>query len=468
MKGKGHDFNSRFALSNKRETANISRKEVIAMPLVRNEIEAYIPAASSRYDVIVCGGGPAGIGAAAAAAKSGAKTLLLEGRAFLGGVGALALWMPTNRLYVDGKPRGGVHTDFINEIKAFGDAGSVEGKTTFTDGGGLDIHPDYLGLAAFNLLEKAGCHYRLYSPVIGVRKDGDRVTGVEVSTKDGPELFEADVVIDATGDGDVAFYAGAEMMEGREEDGMHMPVSLIFAISNVDEERFFTFLNEDIKNKHKALSGILNAAREKGLTTAAWYAYDRTTLPGVLTINNGGIYGIGNVDGKDAAQLTLVERMGMEVAHDFITLARESIPGMERIDLMRVGAGVAVRDTRRAVGDYLLTVEDARTGPEFPDTVARKYGAIDANQLFIGEMKSGYGYPYRCMLPKGLEGLLMAGRCGSATFLGHAAGKSMGNMIGLGQAAGVAAALAAKTGVTPRGLDVGLIQNRLREMGVEL
>jgi len=120
------------------------------------------------------------------------------------------------------------------------------------------------------------------------------------------------------------------------------------------------------------------------------------------------------------------------------------------------------------VGEYVVTVEDARTAPDFPDVVARKYGAIDANQLFIGEMASGFGYPYRSMLPKEIDNLLVAGRCGSATFLGHAAGKSMGNMMELGQAAGTAAALCSAAEVSPRELDVVALQARLREMGVHV
>jgi hypothetical protein len=157
------------------------------------------------------------------------------------------------------------------------------------------------------------------------------------------------------------------------------------------------------------------------------------------------------------------------VAVDFVRLARaKRIPGLEHCYLMRVGAAVGVRDTRRIVGDYVVTVEDARTAPDFPDVIARKYGVIDANQLYIGEMKSGFGYPYRSLLPKGIENLLIAGRCGSATFLGHAAGKSMGNMMALGQAAGVAAALSAARSVPPRQLGVALIQTTLRQWGVGL
>lgn len=432
--------------------------------LTREQVEHSIPRNGDFYDIIVAGGGPAGLSAAVAAAENGAKTLLLEARGFPGGVGSLALWMPTNRLFTEGRSRGGVHARFVQKIQSFGHDASTPGRICFTDGEGLDIHPEYLRLAAYELLEEVGCHYRMYSPVIGTIMEGGRVAGVVVSGKEGPEEFRAAVTVDATGDGDVAYYAGAEMMEGREEDGLHMPVALVFAVGNVETERFFPYIEQE-----NHFQTLLQQAREEGYLTAAWYSFDRTTLQGVLSVNNGGVYEVGNIDGKNACELTIAERMGMQIAHDFIRLARDKrLPGMENCTLARVGSAVAVRDTRRIVGDYVLTVEDARTGPDFADMVARKYGAIDANQLFIGEMKSGYAYPYRCMLPKGIEGLLVAGRCGSATFLGHAAGKSMGNMMGLGQAAGVAAALCASQGIVPRALDAARIREKLREMDVIL
>ena len=333
------------------------------------------------------------------------------------------------------------------------------------NGDGLNIHPEYLRLACFELLEAQHCNYRLYSPVTGVTMDDNKVTGVVTTTKDGKQTFGADVIVDATGDGDVAYFAGAEMVMGREEDGRSMPVSLVFALANADVERLIAF----VENDNATYKGILEEAKSEGYAVAAWYAFDRTTIPGVVNVNNGALHDIGNIDGTKASDLTIAERAGIQVAHDFITFAREkNIPGLETCHLMRVGAHVGVRDTRRLVGEYILTLDDALHAPDFPDIVARKFGAIDANQLFIGPMHSGFGYPYRSLLPRSIENLLVAGRCASATFLGHAAGKSMGNMMELGQAAGVAAALCSAQNVTPRVLDVSKLQNILIEMGVHL
>ena len=438
--------------------------------LSRECMEKNIPEGDSDYDVIIAGGGPAGLGAAMAAAKNGARTLVLESRSFFGGVAAVSNWMPMNRILLNGGSRGGVHDIFVNKLREYGSDAQTEGRHDYVDGDGLDIHPDYLKLAAFEILEGLGCHYRLYSPVTGVITEGNSVKGVLVTGKNGQQRFTSRVVVDATGDGDVAYLSGAEMVKGREADGVFMPVTLSFAVANADVERFFNFIADD----DSELLSIMKAAKSEGYCVSDWYSPDKGSVPGVVSVNNGGMMDIGNIDGTLEQHLTISERAGIQLAVDFVKIAKEKkIPGLEKCYLMRTGAGVGVRETRRIVGEYILTMEDACRGAEFDDVVARRYGTFDSGGLSEEKglrysMKSGYAYPYRSMLPKGIENLLAAGRCGSTTHLGFAAGKAMGNMMDMGQAAGIAAALGSKRGIAPRCLDVKEIQNTLVSMGVKL
>jgi len=436
----------------------------------RTEIEALLPQSTDNFDVIIVGGGPAGIGAAIASTMGGAKTLLLEDRTFFGGVAAVSGWMPMNRLMLEGLSRGDVCDLFVRKVRSLGVDASLMGKTSWVDGDGLHIHPDYLRLAVYEIMEDIGCHYLLRSPVTGVEMDGNKIKAVICDGKFGRSVYYGKIFIDASGDGDVAYYAGVPTVKGRESDGVFMPVTLGFVIAGVDEERLFEALDKDyltIVNSIKAMGG-------KGYATSMFYSFDKTTVPGAVSINNGGQDDDGIIDASDLHHTNISLRTGLQVAMDFITIVKElKIPGLENCVLIRTGADLGIRETRRIIGDYVMTLEDSQQGVEFDDVVARRYGTIDPGGLvedkdYHGSIINGHAYPYRCMLPKNVEGLLVAGRCASLTHLALTTCKSMGNMMGIGSSAGTAAAMCVKESIAPRDIDIKKLQQRLREMNVKL
>ncbi len=444
-----------------------------------NTLYSCEPDTDQVYDVIVAGGGPAGVGAALASAIQGAKTLILEARSQFGGTATAAMWMEINFLFKDNTEtsRGGVHEILIDALRQWGPDASIPGKRRADapgSGGNLNVHPEYLKKVLFDLFARYGVKYQLYSPVVDVVKAGQRLTGVVIAAKEGRVTYRGKSIIDATGDGDVAYLAGCEMQtEGDETTGWRPPATVAWALCNVDTGRLFGWLESGVeldRHQYQAFNALLKDYREKGYNLPAWMGFNKTTLPGVVSINNGTSLEL-QLDCSQSATLTLLEKMAIDQAIEFVRFAREKqLPGLEQAHLMRTGGYAMARDTRRLVGEYQFSNDDVMAGTEFEDAVASKYGGSDpvGQQRPYTAIKQGALFPYRALLPKDVDGLLVAGRCSSATMLGHYGGKSMGNMISIGQGAGVAAALCAQLDTLPRDLDPTLIQEKLVEMDVSL
>ncbi len=437
------------------------------------------PRTDITYDAIVCGGGPAAIGAALSSSITGARTLILEARSQFGGTATAAMWMEINFIFKDNDEtdRGGVHTIFVEAIRSWGADASVPGSRAPNkpgSGGNLDVHPEYLKKVLFDLFEKYEIDYQLYSPVVDVEKDGNAVTGVVIAAKEGRVTYRGKTIIDATGDGDVAYLAGCEMeTEGDPETGWRPPVTVAWAVCNVDCDRLFDWLASGVeldRHQYQHFNELLSKYREQGWNLPGWIGFNRTTIPGVVSINNGTSRDL-RLDCSKSATLTLMEKMAIDQAIEFVRFAREKqLPGLEQAHLMRTGGYAMARDTRRLVGEYRFDNKDVMEGTEFGDAVASKYGGSDpvGQQRPYTAIRQGAKFPYRSLVPRDVDGLLVAGRCASATMLGHYGGKSMGNMISMGQAAGIAAALCARHDTQPRQLDVHLIQEQLNKMGVSL
>ena len=413
-----------------------------------------------NYDVIVCGSGPAGLGAALAAKKCGADVVLLEAANLTGGIINAVPWMPVNRLLTEKKRRSYVHQTLVDSIKKYGDVAITPGSEDIINGDGFSCHPEYSELAIYDMLEEKDINYRTHSPVIDAIKEKNKVIGVVVREKRGYVAYYGDVVVDATGDGDVAAAAGCDFTEGREEDGIHMPISLGFAVGGIDKKKFFKWLNEN-EAQYKE---ILDDAENKNYYVAAWYSINPGTVPTVIGVNNGAWKGQSlKYNGLNSQCLTKARRNGLKVATDFIRILHDyKVPGAQESYLDKVGNILGVRDTRRIKGEYIQTYEDSQEEQNFYDAVAKKYGYIDGNQIYMGPMASGYSFPYRSLVPQDVDGLILAGRCASMTFMGHCAGKSMGNMMEIGEAAGAAAALCSTNSSIPREIEVSKLIDTLK------
>lgn len=409
-------------------------------------------------EVLVVGGGPAGIGAALASARAGAKTLLVERYGFLGGVAAYGVGMPINQVRPEGRARSAVHELLLERLQDYGE------EAVRVVGHALVCNVEYLKVAVMDALEAVGGEYLLHCPVVDAIVEDGRVAGVIAGTKEGLAAIRARVVVDGTGDADVAYLAGAETLKGREQDGFLSPMTLLLLIANVDVEGARAFAREG------GLTRLLEQGRAKYPLLPESMGFELGPLPlnNCLVINHAGTKLHGVLDGTRPQDMTEAERYSRRQALQIVQALRAfgGAP-FERVQLAATGPQVGVRETRRLKGCYLLTEEDALSGRRFDDAVAWRSGMLDIGFVRYQKMQV-HDVPYRALLPEKMDGLLAAGRCLSATHVAASAGKSMGNCLATGHAAGLAAAMSVARGCPPRELNVGDLQHALAADGVDL
>lgn len=401
-------------------------------------------------DVLVAGGGPAGLGAALGAARAGAKVLLIENHSFLGGVAAWSLGMQMNQMRPGGQPRSAVHELLIGKLTAYGDRAVRLGAHE------VWANVEYLKVAMLDALDAAGAGCLIHLRAVDALVEGNRVTGVVVATKRGLMEIRARVAVDATGDADIAFFAGAETMT---DPASLMPVTLALALANIDP-----------KLKPADVVAAMRAGRAKHPAIPSGFIEIKPVANGTgLWVNHAGTADRGRIDATDPVERSRAECWSRRQALDMAqSLAEAKNPAVRRIEWAAAGPQVSVRETRRVKGGYIITEQDAMSGRAFDDAIAWRSGYLDTG----GEKGGAYtkmkvhDVPYRAIVPEKVDGLLVAGRCISATHMGIAAGKSMGNCMATGHAAGAAAAMAAQAGIAPRAVDVRRLRERLRADGV--
>ncbi len=416
---------------------------------------------SLTAEVVVCGGGPAGLCAAVAAAQEGADTLLIERYGFLGGMATAGLINPFMPYYTGGEQIiEGLFQQIIDRLDAAG------GWSHRQDEWARDaFDPEIMKLVAQEMAEEAGVRLRLHTMVVDVAANDGHVEKILLASKSGWEAAKAQVFIDATGDGDVAARAGAESEQGRAEDGLGQPMTLMFRIAGVDEARIPP--REDIN----ALYDVAKAAGEidNPRENVLWFY---TTRPGELHFNTTRVV---KRDGTSAADLTEAELEARRQVGQMVRFLVEKVSGFEKAYLAATGTQSGVRESRRIIGEYVMTEEDVLGARKFPDGIARGCYDIDIHDpagtgTVIKQLPEGESYdiPYRCLCPRGFDNLLVAGRPISATHEAHSSIRVMPIAAAVGEAAGVAAAMCVERGQAVTEIDVPALRQRLVERGASL
>jgi len=435
------------------------------------EVAREVPV-SGNYDVIVCGGGPAGFIVAIAAARAGARTLLIERYGFLGGTATAAMMVEFGSIY-DGRQVivGGIAHEFMHRLAETGGVNARAMEPTHS----MIFDPECMISVSQEMVLASGAELLLHALVVGPLVEDGIVRGVIVESKSGREALRGRVMIDATGDGDVAARAGAKFALGREGDGRMQPVTLEVILGNVDVTR--------IPCTARDLMPAIAAARARGewpIPTERIFSWGRVRKRGAPDNLQSAFFFINgtnclDVDGTSARSLTRAEIETRRQVDALVVFLRRHAPGFENCYVDRVAAQVGVRETRRILGDYTLTREDVLAARHFPDGVVPACNSIDVHDEegrdFAHEYLKGgthYQIPYRCFLPAGLEGLLVSGRCISADRAALGSARVMVVCMPMGEACGVAAALAAARNCTPREVPAAEIRTRLRQGGTIL
>lgn len=417
-------------------------------------------------DVLVVGSGSAGSTAAIAAARAGARTLLVERMAFLGGI-STAVLDTFYAFFTPGKqPQkvvAGIPDDVVAALHA--EDACFERPNTYGAGTGITYDPEVLKRIWERLVLEAGCEVLLHAFVHGVELDAGRIARVRLWTKGGERIVHPGVVVDASGDADVCHLAGAPY-ENAAATGSVQSLSTVFRLANVDVARAEAVPKAELWElmRSASASGRYDLPRLEG-------SLHRTPQTGVMMAL---LTRVRDVDATDPEQLTRAEIEGRRQCAEYFRFLRERVPGYEDAVLVSTSPAIGVRESRRILGEVVLTAADVLSARKWIDQIARcgapieeHHAGSDTRWEYLPEGET-YGIPWRSLLPRDVDGLVVAGRCFSATHDAHASARSMGTCMAMGQAAGTAAALCAGDGTVPRRLDADSLRGRLIADGADV
>ena len=441
-------------------------------------------------DVVILGGGVAGLAAALAAAETGSSVLLIERGNCLGGTATAGMM---TLFYTPYRCAHGIPKRIFDRLIAAG--GAFPGEI-------ISFDHEVFKTIAFEMVAEKGVALLLHTVCADVIMDGERVCGLILENKGARSAVLGRALIDASGDADVAARCGAPMMKGRESDNKMRPMSLLFRLGGIDAARMLDYVTAhpaefsrdpnqmmlDIEGRNIRIFGffsLVEEARRQGyLYPDCHYFRIEAVMPerGTALVNTVRIY---DVDGTNPADVTRAEIEGRRQQRLLLEFARKFVPGFANAYILDTASHIGVRETRRILGGYVLTEQDILAKVNFADSIGidsnrqnphgprhspdgMEGSAQDEENRELVASLFTYEIPYRCLVPQRIDGLIAAGRTISANHDADGYTRNQPACMVTGQAAGVAAALSARTGVSPRDIDIEMLQRSLRDLGTKL